>query len=172
MKRKSTVSIIAIRDCRFKQYCAFVAVSVGVVASFVFFGTAQAHAASRWSFATTTEDWGKTCFMTGKVGSNKSVGFYGSPGKHVVAFIDVGEVAFAEDFISSWTIDANPSRRLDGWLNEYFGFVDFKVPDLSILNAIASGSSLNIISTNIGNLTISLSGSKNAYAKFARCMIL
>lgn len=143
-----------------------------LVAASIFLGIAQTQAASKWSTTIANEDWGKTCFMTGKIGSNKSVGFYGSPGKQVVAFIDIGEVAFAENFISSWTIDENPPQRFDGGINDYFGFVDFEVSDLSILNEIASGSSLNIIATNIGNLSLNLSGSRSAYMKFAKCMNL
>jgi hypothetical protein len=172
MTRKSTEPKLHHRDQKHNHFSVGLALCIWLLVSLTFLFTAQAQAASKWSTTVSNEDWGKTCFMTGKVGSNKSVGFYGSPGKHVVAFIDIGEVAFAENFISSWTIDDGPSLRLDGWLNEYFGFVDFKVPDLSILNEIASGSRLNIIATNIGNLTVTLSGSRSAYMKFAKCMNL
>jgi hypothetical protein len=170
MKRKQTESIEHPGVPKPNRFSGGLALSIWCLVSLTFLFTTQAQASSKWSTTVSNEDWGKTCFMTGKIGSNKSIGFYGSPGKQVVAFIDIGEVAFAENFISSWTIDTNSSHRLDGGLNDYFGFVDFAVSDLSILNEIASGNNLNIIATNVGNISLSLSGTSKAYGKFSRCM--
>jgi hypothetical protein len=134
------------------------------------FSTPMALAGTNWTFSIGQEDWGKTCIVSENADGGGRVGFLASPNQHIVAFLDLKRIDYPEEIVGIWQVDNGRVFKLEGGMNDYFGFPDFEVKERELLLDIAKGRRLTIKLGEMDSLTVNLSGSAIALSQFSKCL--
>ncbi|MBY2996724.1 hypothetical protein HF263_36330 [Rhizobium leguminosarum] len=119
----------------------------------------------QWQFGTREEDWGQTCYAEIQKRDVK-VGFMGSPGEHLIGFV---EGVFKGDARATWHVDDKRAHVSDGGQNDYFGWHEFDQLPMDLLDQISSGKELAITGAKGERTVVSLKGASEAVPRFKAC---
>lgn len=128
-----------------------------------------AHSAG-WSASQHEEDWGPFCTVTHAHVLGMTLGFHGAPGGYVAALLDFRQESYPDEVTSVWQVDDGKAYRLNGGLNDYFGYLELEVHDLGLLDAVASGRKLTVSLDGVGQINVPLDGSGAAIRSFRKCL--
>ena len=122
--------------------------------------------ADEWSYESSEEDWGQTCFVSTRVGDVK-VGFMASPGKDLIGYVDG---LFQGDVSATWKVDDKISRVSEGGVNDYFGWHEFGDLGGEMLTAMTTGQQLTISTPAGKRIAVGLRGASAAITSFQHCV--
>ncbi|MBY5658482.1 hypothetical protein [Rhizobium leguminosarum] len=120
---------------------------------------------SQWSFKADEEDWGDSCVLETQDGNIK-VGFMGSPGKHLVAFV---EGVFKGETRATWHVDDKPAYVSDGSQNDYFDWHEFGQLPMDLLDQMSVSKELAVTGAKGERVVVTLGGAAEALSKFRTC---
>lgn len=118
-----------------------------------------------WTFSTSEEDWGPTCYLETQNGSVK-VGFMAAPGKDVMGYV---EGLFEGETRAAWRVDYGTPHMSDGGPSDYSGWHEFGQLPASILDEAAGGRELTVTDRTGKRVALSLDGASNAVPQFKQC---
>jgi len=128
--------------------------------------SSASRASNEWSYESSEEDWGQTCFVSTRVGDVK-VGFMASPGKDLIGYVDG---LFQGDVSATWKVDDKISRVSEGGVNDYFGWHEFGDLGGEMLTAMTTGQQLTISTPAGKSIAVGLRGASAAITSFLRCV--
>lgn len=130
-------------------------------------GTADAEAASprEWTFTLHEEDWGGVCIVETKR-DDLLFGFMASPSKNAVAFVEgIG----IQEATAHWRADILDAHVFEGGASEYFGWLEFALPTMSLIEELQKSNKLTVEILGKGRYILDVSTAKESFAKFAEC---
>ncbi len=124
----------------------------------------------RWSAQRHDEDWGKFCTASYTSAEGIEIGFHGSPGGEIAAYLDLQREAYPDQMDTRWHVDDGTSYHLHGGVSDYFGYPELEVPDSGLLSDVTGGAMLTVVVEGCGQFRVPLSGSSAAMQALRACL--